>query len=194
MPESRIETTEDRLIEATILSLHRYGQADTTVATITEIAGLSRGMVRHCFASKNAMMVAAAEHLLSKWTEKFLEQRKASHRDSVLAMVGSLFDPDNFDEFYISAWLAFLEASIHHQELRQITNAEYDKWQASISDEISAYALESGKDLDAGRIASTVLSLSDGVWIRHALDPDKVRKIHARDLCLDLVRDLLDFT
>ena len=47
----------ERLLEATLRSIHLHGFGQTTVTTVTEIAGLSRGMVRHEFGSKQQMIV-----------------------------------------------------------------------------------------------------------------------------------------
>ena len=57
----------DRLLDATLESIHVHGLGQTTVSTVTDLAGLSRGMVRHEFGSKHAMVVAAMQRLCETW-------------------------------------------------------------------------------------------------------------------------------
>lgn len=55
-----------RLIEATVICLNRDGYAGTTVSTIINTAGVSRGAPIHHFPNKSALIVATAEHLIRK--------------------------------------------------------------------------------------------------------------------------------
>ena len=186
-----VQDTRAALVEATILSLHRHGLDDTSVATITEIAGLSRGMIRHCFASKSALMVSAYDHLLARWTENFFAQRADTPLDSILLMIDQFFDPRNFSAPYLSAWLAFLESSLHDADLRQVTVREYETWRTALKTEIAAYADFTGQWMDAESLSNSILALSDGLWLRHALEPERITTQVAQTLCRQSTLSLL---
>jgi AcrR family transcriptional regulator len=64
--EERSAETRERLLEATIEALLRYGYAGTTTPRIAELAGLTRGAQVHHFGSKNDLMLAAVQHLAAK--------------------------------------------------------------------------------------------------------------------------------
>jgi AcrR family transcriptional regulator len=59
----RSASTREALLDATIECLVEDGYANTTTARVAERAGLSRGAHLHHFQTRNALVVAAAEHL-----------------------------------------------------------------------------------------------------------------------------------
>lgn len=183
--------THRLLVEATIASIHRYGLCDTSVATITEIAGLSRGMVRHCFASKNAMLVAAYGKLRAEWTAAMFEDRGGTARERLVGVIDSMFAPPNFDPPKLSAWLAFSVAAHSDEDLREVNRATYADWHAGIEAAIARHAAETGEPVEAGRVAMTVLALSDGLWLQHMLDPERMPRALIRDLCVEALFALM---
>ena len=62
----RSEQTRARILDATLDCLAQYGYAGTGVAQVIAQAGVSRGAWSHHFASMNALIVAAAEHLMQR--------------------------------------------------------------------------------------------------------------------------------
>lgn len=62
----RSQAMRTRLIEATLDCLEHEGYAGTTVAKIVERAGVSHGAPLHHFASKAALIDAAADHVLRR--------------------------------------------------------------------------------------------------------------------------------
>ncbi|MEQ7848478.1 TetR/AcrR family transcriptional regulator [Nocardioides kribbensis] len=61
--EERTRAMRARLLEATVELLVERGFAGTTTTLVSERAGVSRGAQLHHFPSKNALVVAAVEHL-----------------------------------------------------------------------------------------------------------------------------------
>ena len=55
-----------RLLEATVECLVEHGFAGTSTTLVSERAGVSRGAQLHHFPTKNALVVAAVEHLTEK--------------------------------------------------------------------------------------------------------------------------------
>jgi AcrR family transcriptional regulator len=72
--EERSAETRERLLEATIECLLKYGYAGTTTPRIAELAGLTRGAQVHHFGSKNDLMLAAVQHLAAKRTTGAIAQ------------------------------------------------------------------------------------------------------------------------
>lgn len=64
--EERVRETRRALIDAVVESLDRHGFAATTISTVQEIAGVSRGALMHHYASKQDMIVAVARTLLDQ--------------------------------------------------------------------------------------------------------------------------------
>ncbi|HET7431374.1 MAG TPA: TetR/AcrR family transcriptional regulator [Nocardioides sp.] len=61
--EERSRVTRARLMDATIECLVEHGFGGTSTTLISEKAGVSRGAQLHHFPTKNALVVAAVEHL-----------------------------------------------------------------------------------------------------------------------------------
>jgi AcrR family transcriptional regulator len=62
----RTRAMRQRLLEATIDCLVELGWAGTTTTVVSERAGVSRGAQLHHFPSKQALVVAAVEHLTER--------------------------------------------------------------------------------------------------------------------------------
>ncbi len=91
-----------RLIDATLKCLELDGYAGTTISRIIEVAGVSRGAPVHHFASKNALIAAAAEQLINRIyvqmeaAAKSLEQSDDRLQDLILASWHKVFErPEN---------------------------------------------------------------------------------------------------
>ena len=64
--EERTRVMRARLLEATVECLVEVGFAGTSTTLVSERAGVSRGAQLHHFPTKNALVVAAVEHLTEK--------------------------------------------------------------------------------------------------------------------------------
>src|SRR3954463_8607245 len=64
--EERTRAMRARLLEATVELLVERGFSGTSTTLVSERAGVSRGAQLHHFPTKNALVVAAVEHLTEK--------------------------------------------------------------------------------------------------------------------------------
>lgn len=62
--EERVRATRAKLIGAAIEALDRHGYGATSISVVQTGAGVSRGALMHHFATRNALMLATAQHLL----------------------------------------------------------------------------------------------------------------------------------
>ncbi|MQY05571.1 TetR/AcrR family transcriptional regulator [Actinomadura macrotermitis] len=72
--EERTAATRRALLDATIECLVEHGYHGTTTTRVVERAGVSRGAQVHHFPTKNALVLAAVEHLARKRAAQFIEQ------------------------------------------------------------------------------------------------------------------------
>ncbi|GAA1575671.1 TetR/AcrR family transcriptional regulator [Actinomadura kijaniata] len=72
--EERTAATRRALLDATIDCLVEHGYHGTTTTRVVERAGVSRGAQVHHFPTKNALVLAAVEHLARKRAAQFVEQ------------------------------------------------------------------------------------------------------------------------
>jgi AcrR family transcriptional regulator len=99
--------TREKLLEATLDSLANLGYFETTISTIVDYAGVSRGSIRHHFRSKSEIIAAAIEYLCEKRLEAY-------HKD-LFAQAG---DVDSLDYVIDTFWRHLAEREFAaHQEL-----------------------------------------------------------------------------
>ncbi len=74
----RSADTREKLIQAAITCLHRTGYSATTISTVADEAGVSRGAITHQFPAKTDLMLAVVDAAF--------EQDAAFYRDAVTGM------------------------------------------------------------------------------------------------------------
>ena len=106
-------------------------------------------------------------------------------------MLPSPFTPPTFDPPKLSAWLAFSVAAHRDSALRAVNLATYESWRITLEQSARRYADEVGYPFDVERIADAVLALSDGLWLQHMLNPERMTPERASDICLVTLGDAL---
>ncbi len=64
--QERSRATQQRLLDATVDCLIKYGWSGTTTTIVAETAGVSRGAQLHHYPTKSALVLAAVEHLTTR--------------------------------------------------------------------------------------------------------------------------------
>ncbi len=185
-------TAERALIDATIESIHRHGLADTTVDTICGLADLSRGMIRHCFKSKDALLVAAYEHVGETWRVARAERRSRVGRSGRAQLEAIAFDTiADVAPAEVSAWLAYSVAALSVPDLAAVNRRLYDELRRDAAENFKAAAVEAGIELDPWQVACGFVALSDGVWLQHLLEPETMTRDVAIQAGLDFIAHAL---
>ncbi|MEQ9258629.1 MAG: TetR family transcriptional regulator C-terminal domain-containing protein [Roseovarius sp.] len=175
------------LVDATIEAIYRHGLCGTSVGTITKLAGLSRAMVSYHFESKNEMLVAAYETLYEEWSGYFDQKRSDDPRENVILQAVSQFAFPIFDPKKFSAWVAFSIAAQRDEALRRTNQKAYAGWRASLIRSLEHYQRDTGNQVDVEDIATTVLCMSDGLWLQLMLDPENMTPERASRLCASVL-------
>ncbi|HXV37911.1 MAG TPA: Rieske 2Fe-2S domain-containing protein, partial [Myxococcota bacterium] len=108
--EPRDARRRRELIEATIASIARHGLSGTTLARVAEIAELSAGIVSFYFRTKEALLLAALEHIDAEFESRRLEVLERAGEDPVSqldAIIETYFDPTVCDAGRVAVWAAF---------------------------------------------------------------------------------------
>jgi len=153
-------SSKQAMIEATIESIYQFGLPHTTVTTVTGLAGLSRGMVRRLFDSKEQMLVATMDALRLEWFET--TERLAG---------GEPDDP-------LAAFETSIEAS-NNPKMLAILEAGQKQWAEQFARPLRFAGLK-----NANSIAAAVLALGDGLWLQHSRNPDAMPRARAEELAV----------
>jgi AcrR family transcriptional regulator len=117
--QDRSRRTRTRLLEAAVSCLAEVGWTRSTVAMVAERAGVSRGAAQHHFPTREALFVAAVEHVANQRSEEIRRQvavageGKPSTRQVVELIVDVYTGP------LFRAALALWVASASEPELRE---------------------------------------------------------------------------
>ncbi len=186
-----------RLINATLASIHAHGLCATTVDTICQHSGLSRGMIRHCFSSKENLIGETYRYLGDIWKWEALARRQRFQRGDraeLYALVEDMFSTQNFDPVRISAWFALSAAAASDVELRAVNHAIYAEVRTNACEIFAAVSKAENRKIDSWKQACVLTALADGLWLQHLLDSDSISAEMAIDVCRQFIDSSLAAT
>ncbi len=169
----RTAVTTEKLLGATVTSLIERGYRGTSTPEICKRAGVSRGAQLHHYPTKESLVAAAVEHLLSQRVNE-LQARLLAAPAGVLDLedaAGFLWKVYTGDTFY--AWLELVVASRTDNDLRAIMN-ELDARLVAKAERVVQKFLLPYVD-DPQRIRATtrlILSIFDGLATHRILSHD----------------------
>ena len=177
-PLSRAEgkqRSRQKLITATINSIAKHGFADTTLARVSEGAGLSRGIVNFHFRSKDALFLEALRFLSREyqenWTRAF-DGAGPTAAEKLEAVLTVDFEPPLCNRNRIAAWYAFYgEAKSRPTYMAECTERDQATFEAIIA--LCRTIVEEGgySNLDPERTAWGLGAMGEGLWLDLLISP-----------------------
>ena len=165
--------TTEKLLGATVASLIERGYRGTSTPEVCRRAGVSRGAQLHHYPTKEALVAAAVEHLLSQRIGE-LQERLATAPTGVLDLEDAasfLWKVYTGDTFY--AWLELVVAARTDHDLRALMR-ELDERLATKAERVVAKFLLPYVD-DARQVKATtrlILAIFDGLATHRILSHD----------------------
>lgn len=189
--------TEDKsvrrvqLIEATIACIAKHGITGTTLAKVTEVAGLSLGLVNFHFATKERLFEETLRHVASEHRDQWKKVIKSTHLDDAqrfLAIIDSFFHPQICSRKKLAVWFAFFGEAANRSVYRSIVeDIDEERHQESMR-LIRRFAEDRGDaGVDPVFASLTLEALTDGLWLNMLLYPEEF----PRDVCKSQMRRVL---
>lgn len=161
------------LIQGTIKSIANLGYNNSTVQTICEAAGLSRGLIGHYFNGKDDLLIEAFRHMCAQADEDTRQAIRAVGEDPLQRLLAativtfqSAASRDN-----ALVWLACCGAAPWNERMNELHNRLYRRYRVWIARMMAQAAQERGITIDAKRAALTYAQMVDGFWIGWLMDP-----------------------
>ena len=196
-PHTQVEINEYRrrlLVEGTIKSMAERGVAGTTVRSICEDAGSSRGLIAHYYANKEELVAEAFRHLfttVSRHVREAQDRVGGTALDRLKALPKLIFSPPVFTEFNRHAFLAFWHEIRFNPAVRQVNKELYLDYTKRTEANFARAAEECHVSIDYRSAAIGLLALIDGLWLELSIDDKAVSRGKAIELCLRYIDNQL---
>lgn len=172
------EQRREALIRATLALMAEVGPAAATVRAIAERAGISQGMIRHYFQTKEDLIGAAYEwHMrgLTGATDTAAGQAGGSACDRLARFVTAALTPPVIDAQAMSLWAGFIHMVLRDPQMRAVHERTYRHFRDRLQDLIDAALREAGRPALpalARRHAIACNAVLDGLWLEGCALPE----------------------
>ncbi|MBB3064160.1 MULTISPECIES: TetR family transcriptional regulator C-terminal domain-containing protein [Limibacillus] len=196
-PRTHPEINEFRrraLIEGTIRSLAEHGVGGTTVRTICEAAGSSRGLIGHYYNSKEDLLAAAFQHLFNTISEQVHEAVSRSGPSAVARLKtvpSALLTPPVFTELNRHAFLSFWHEVRFNTSVRKANRQLYRDYIDRVETLFEDAAQEAHVQIDYRRAALALIGLMDGLWLGLSIHDKVISQKQAIDICHQYINQQL---
>lgn len=172
------EQRQQALIQATLSLIANGGPEAATVRTIAKEAGVTQGLIRHYFTSKEELVSAAYEcHMTAMMdaTSSVLKRNYSTARARLQAFVIAALSPPVVDPRAMSLWAGFIHTVLRDDAMRAIHQKTYfrfrDCLEGLIQDALrEARQIYDNRTLRKYAIASN--AVIDGLWLEGGALPN----------------------
>jgi TetR/AcrR family transcriptional repressor of bet genes len=170
-----IEARRQDLINGTIKSISEHGYANSTIQSICDAAGLSRGLIGHYFDGKEDLLLQAFRFLSKQLDDEVRIAMKEVGRDPFRRLITVsiiTFNKPETRRKNAPVWLAFWGVARWNPDMLEVHRTLYARFRRWIERLIAAAAAARTLEIDARRAAITFTQLIDGLWFGWVMEED----------------------
>ena len=184
------------LIRATIDCVADGGVAAATVREVAARAGVSNGLIRHHFATKEALVQAAYRALIDDMTGAAeTAALGGAPAENLARFIAANCRPPVLDGRKLSAWAGFIGPVRTDPEMAAIHKAGYLRFCALLEPMIAREFLAESRSVSGvGDHARQIAALIDGLWLEGCLAPELFEGDTLARLALDAAGRILGLT
>ncbi|MBB4183888.1 TetR family transcriptional regulator C-terminal domain-containing protein [Sinorhizobium terangae] len=165
------------LIEATLDCIAEFGLKGATVRQIAIRAGVTAGLVRHYFESKDQMVAEAYRAVIASLTEK-AQNVEGDPATRLREFIAVNFTEPVADSRSVSLWAAFISQVRVDPILAEIHREGYLAFRNTLQELLSEFLAAKGRPASeeaCRRYAIAINGLVDGLWVEGCLAGDLFR-------------------
>jgi TetR/AcrR family transcriptional regulator, transcriptional repressor of bet genes len=192
-----VEVRRQDLIAATLDAIAESGIQGATVREIADRAGVTPGLIRHYFTSKELMFQAAYRAIMNTMFETANDAAEELGTNAVSRLrifVISNFKPPIIDPRNLSLWATFISQITVDEALAAIHREGYLAFRDKLEAHIGAALEETGRNLAPGELrylAIAINGLMDGLWLEGSMAADMFGEGELAHVALSSVERLL---
>ncbi len=168
------------LVEATLTCIATLGMERTTVREIAIKAGVTAGLIRHYFASKDELVLAAYTHYVEQITAQSREavDESIDPLQRLATFVRTSLTPPVVDQTKLSLWAGFIEHVRTNPAMAAVHRQGYLASREDATALIRAALVQDGQRPNAAtlrRYSITANAIIDGLWLEGSMSPDEFK-------------------
>ncbi len=157
--------------EAAIGVIGRRGIDNTRLADVARAVGATTGALTHYFEGKDALLLAAFDHLAQRILQELLSDDGTEDLVERAALALPL-DEEGVVQWRV--WLCFLSRAVADPALADINNRYYDEFREKAAAILKREQTKGrlSPDVDCDMTAEAVIAVVDGLGVHAAMQPD----------------------
>jgi len=177
------------LIKAAYEVFQQHGFRGLTMARIGQQAGMSHGIVNYYFKSKDELLIAMVRYanrlIMDDVTRRLAKARTPLQR--LDAIIEGNFPAEMYDRATANAWVSFYSVLPEHPEFERLQTLFYRRLRSNLLDCLSKLVTRP----DAERLVKGISVMIDGLWLRCALERQRLDHKEAIELVKDFAHSRL---
>ncbi|MDO8289271.1 MAG: TetR/AcrR family transcriptional regulator [Parvibaculum sp.] len=162
------------IAKAAVSVIGEIGIENTRLIDVAREAKATTGTITHYFEGKDALLLAALDHVAQRILRLMHKSSTTRNRDDLIDTASLTLPVDDEGKRDWRVWLAFFSRAVGDPALARINNAYYDEIKQGIS-KIIRTLQKSGEicmSVDPDEAADSVITVADGLGVRASLDPE----------------------
>ena len=157
--------------EAAIEIIGRQGIDNTRLVDVARAAGATTGALTHYFEGKDALLLAAFDHLAQLILQDLLSD---DSNEDLVARAAQALPLDEEGVLQWRVWLCFLSRAVADPALADINNRYYDEFREKAAAILKREQTKGrlSPDVDCDMTAEAVIAVVDGLGVHAAMQPD----------------------
>jgi len=189
------EASKQSLIDATLDTIAEIGITDTTVSSIIQRAGLSRGMIHLHFGGKDNLLTSAAKYFNEKYyaeMDQQLARADETPQEKIMAVVSADLGETLLNERSTKIWHAFRGVANSHPGIAKFSSTQDERLQSIVRQSFQQIADAKGtSDPKIVQHATLgTLALLEGMWVHYLSDRDNFSRTDAVAMILRFLNGL----
>lgn len=158
------ELRKEELILAALRSINKHGYVNTTINTIAEESGLSRGLINHYFESKLDLLISAHRHYIRN-VDDFMKHLLSNAKGNFQKLLFTVYSLFLRDTGYNKMMVHYYSGALIIPEIREFHRNRMRKYRSNIERRIKILAKERNLQMDSRLSAIAVAQLGFGLWL-----------------------------
>jgi AcrR family transcriptional regulator len=172
------EVRRQELIAATLECIARRGLQGATVREIAKAAGVTGGLIRHYFTSKELLLQAAYLELMDMMSAaaiKRAEEAGNCPRTRLKTFIVANFRAPIVDPRILSLWATFIGQIHQDPSLAAIHRKSYLNYRNTLEELLASFFADCGKSASQAEMRACAIAINgiiDGLWLEGCMASD----------------------